>query len=117
MLLAPGIATARTAYHKLVEPVMPDATLLSLSGMGVLAINRLTVFRTYGGSLTRAALLSARNDARANLAIVAAGFVVVAIRAAWPDLIVGPAISAMDADAAWEVLSAARVEHGATAGT
>jgi len=65
-------------------------------------------------SLTRAAFLSARNDALANVAIVAAGLVTAFLwRSAWPDLIVGLAIAAMNADAARDVWAAARVEHRA----
>ena len=66
------------------------------------------------GSLTRAAFLSARNDALANVAIVAAGLVTALLwRSAWPDLIVGLAIGAMNADAARDVWAAARLEHRA----
>ena len=65
-----------------------------------------------GGSLTRAAFLSARNDAFANLAIIAAGFVTAVLwTSAWPDLIVGLGIAAMNADAAREEWTAAREEH------
>ena len=46
-------------------------------------------YRHASGSLTRAAFLSARNDALANVAIVAAGLVTAATLSAWPDLIVG----------------------------
>jgi Co/Zn/Cd efflux system component len=68
--------------------------------------------RHHGGSLTRAAFLSSRNDVLANLAIIAAGGVTaVAWRSAWPDLIVGLGIAAMNADAAREVFMAARAEH------
>jgi len=118
ILLAPGIATAWTAVHKLVEPVPPDATLLSVTGLGALAINlfcahRLARFRTRSGSLTRAAFLSARNDALANLGIMAAGVATIVTRAAWPDLVVGVAIFVMNGDAAWDVFSAARAERRA----
>ena len=74
---------------------MPPAPLpLSLAGSGALAINlfcavTLARFRAHAGSLTRAAWLSARNDALANIAIIAAGFVTAATLSAWPDLIVG----------------------------
>jgi Co/Zn/Cd efflux system component len=47
------------------------------------------------------------------VAIVAAGLVTA--RSAWPDLIVGLGIAAMNADAAREVWSAAREEHQAVA--
>src|SRR3546814_10764072 len=70
--------------------------------------------RHHGGSLTRAAFLSARNDALANLAFIAAAIVSVFVwRSAWPDLIVGLAIAAINADAAREVWQAARREHRA----
>ena len=67
------------------------------------------------GSLTRAAFLSARNDAFANVAIIAAGLVTALTLSAWPDLIVGLAIAAMNADAAREVWEAARGEAQAAA--
>ena len=60
----------------------------------------------------RAAFLSARNDAIANIAIIAAGLVTAfLIRSAWPDLIVGLGIAALNADAAREVFTAARAER------
>jgi Co/Zn/Cd efflux system component len=58
----------------------------------------------------RAAYLSARNDAVANIAIVAAALVTLASASAWPDLIVGLGIFLLNADAAREVLGAARRE-------
>ncbi len=71
-------------------------------------------YRTLGGSLTRAAFLSARNDMLANIPIRAAGLVTVFLwRSAWPDLIVGLGIVAMNTDAAREVWMVAREEHAA----
>ncbi|TGS51946.1 cation transporter, partial [bacterium M00.F.Ca.ET.179.01.1.1] len=61
---------------------------------------------------TKAAFLSARNDAMANVAIVGAGLVTAFLWiSAWPDLIVGLGIAAMNVDAAHEVWTAARQEH------
>jgi Co/Zn/Cd efflux system component len=71
-------------------------------------------YRQYTGSLTRAALLSARNDVSANLAIIAAGLVTVFARSGWPDLVVGLGIALMNADAAKEIYQLAREEHRAT---
>jgi len=72
----------------------------------------LTRYRMRGGSLTRAAFLSSRNDTLANVAIIVAGMVTAFLwRSAWPDVIVGLGIAALNADAAWEVWTAARVEH------
>jgi Co/Zn/Cd efflux system component len=116
ILLVPGISTLWTAYQKFVHPVPPDATLLSVTGLGALAVNlfcayRLARFRAHRGSLTRAAFLSARNDALANIAIIAAGFVTGATVSPWPDLIVGLGIFLMNLDAAREVFLAALDER------
>jgi Co/Zn/Cd efflux system component len=88
---------------------------------GALAVNlfcalTLARHRHHSGSLTRAAFLSARNDTLANVAIIAAGLVTAFLwQSAWPDLIVGLGIAAMNADAAREVWEAARDEHRAIA--
>jgi Co/Zn/Cd efflux system component len=99
-------------------PIAPDPVPLTLAGAGALAVNLACAFllaryRHHGGSLTKAAFLSARNDAVANVAIVGAGLVTAMTVSAWPDLIVGLAIAAMNADAAREVWEAAREEHRA----
>ncbi|MFE1598019.1 cation transporter [Methylobacterium sp. ID0610] len=121
ILLVPGLATLWTAWEKFNTPVPPQAVALSLTGLGALAVNLacalvLASYRAHGGSLTRAAFLSARNDAVANVAIVGAGLVTAFLwRSAWPDLLVGLGIAAMNADAAREVWEAARQEHRAEA--
>jgi len=117
ILLIPGLATLWTAWDKFNLPVPPDPVPLTLAGAGALGVNlacafMLTRYRSKSGSLTRAAFLSARNDALANVAIIAAGLVTAFLWAsAWPDLIVGLAIAAMNADAAREVWTAAREEY------
>jgi Co/Zn/Cd efflux system component len=119
ILLIPGLATLWTAWQKFNMPVPPAPMPLSLAGAGALAVNlscavMLTRYRHHSGSLTRAAFLSARNDALANIAIVGAGLVTAYIfRSAWPDLIVGLGILVLNADAAREVFGAARDEHRA----
>jgi len=116
ILLIPGLATFWTAWEKFMAPLPPAPLPLTLVGAGALAINlscafMLARYRVHRGSLTRAAFLSARNDALANLAIIAAGLVTAYTLSGWPDLIVGLGIAAMNADAAREVWSAARDEH------
>jgi len=116
ILLVPGIATLWTAWEKFMAPLPPAPIALTLTGLGALAVNlscalMLARFRAHGGSLTRAAFLSARNDAVANVAIIAAGLVTAYTLSGWPDLIVGLGIAAMNADAAREVWQAARAEH------
>lgn len=120
ILLVPGLATLWTAWEKFNAPVAPDPVPLSLAALGALAVNlscafMLSRYRGHKGSLTRAAFLSARNDAFANLAIIAAALITAfAWHTAWPDLIAGLGIALMNADAAREVWSAARTEHAAT---
>ncbi len=116
ILLMPGLATLWTAWEKFNLPVAPDPALLSLTGAGALAVNMscalmLTRYRRHSGSLTTAAFLSARNDAMANVAIIAAGLLTAYTSSALPDLIVGLGIAAMNADAAREVWQAARDEQ------
>jgi Co/Zn/Cd efflux system component len=118
ILLIPGLATLWTAWEKFMAPLPPAFVPLSLAGAGALVINLLCAFmlvqfRAHSGSLTRAAFLSARNDALANVAIIVAGFMTAYWHSGWPDLIVGLGIAAMNADAAREVWSAARAEHRA----
>ena len=121
ILLVPGLATLWTAWQKFHTPAAPEPLPLSLAGLGALAVNMtcavlLTRYRHHRGSLTRAAFLSARNDAFANVAIIAAAFVTAYVwSTAWPDLIVGLAIATLNADAAREILEAARKEHRAEA--
>jgi Co/Zn/Cd efflux system component len=117
ILLIPAIAGLWTAWQKLASPVPPAPLPLTLTGMGALAVNLtcafiLARFRDHRGSLTKAAFLSARNDAFANLAIIAAGAVTAFLwQSAWPDLIVGIGIAIMNADAAREVWEAAHDER------
>jgi Co/Zn/Cd efflux system component len=116
IILVPGLATLWTAWQKFMQPAAPAPIPLSLTGLGALAVNLgaaflLARFRHTKGSLTKAAFLSARNDALANVAIVTTGLVTAATLSAWPDLAVGLAIAAMNADAAREVWQAAREEH------
>ncbi len=116
VLLVPALALLWTAWQKFNTPVPPDPMLLSATGLGALFVNvgcavLLARFRHASGSLTRAAFLSARNDAFANVAIVLTGLVTLRWPSAWPDLVVGLIIAAINADAAKSVWRAARDEH------
>lgn len=117
VLLFPALATLWTIVSKIAAPTAPDALSLSVTGLAALVVNAfcallLARYRDHAGSVTRAAFLSARNDAFANLAIIAAALVTAFLwRSAWPDIIVGLGIALMNADAAREVWTAAREEH------
>jgi Co/Zn/Cd efflux system component len=120
VILVPAVATIWAIWLKLSQQVPPEPLSLSVTGLGALAVNLscafiLARFRSHGGSLTKAAFLSARNDAIANIAIVVAGLLTAWTSSIWPDVIVGLAIAAMNADAAREVWTAAREEHDAAA--
>jgi Co/Zn/Cd efflux system component len=116
VLLLPVAAFAWTLWRKFAHPVAPEALSLTLTGLGALAVNlfcafTLARFREHSGSLTKAAFLSARNDAIANVGIICAGIVTALTHSLWPDVVVGFAIAAMNADAARAVWKAARDEH------
>ncbi|HBR47952.1 MAG TPA: cobalt transporter, partial [Afipia sp.] len=121
ILLVPSLALLWALLRKFTYPVPPEPFALSLTGVGALSVNLfcaflLARFRSHSGSLTRAAFLSARNDAVANVAIIGAGLVTAYLwQTVWPDVIVGVAIAAMNIDAAREVWEAAREEHKAVA--
>jgi Co/Zn/Cd efflux system component len=115
-LLIPALAALWAAWSKLMAGVPPAAIPLSVTGAGAFAVNlscalMLAQYSSHGGSLTRAAFLSARNDVLANIAIVAAGLITAYTHSAWPDLAVGLGIVALNADAARQVWRTARREH------
>ena len=121
ILLIPAAATLWTAWQNFHTHAVPNPALLSVTALGALAINlasalMLTSVRNAGGSLTRAAFLSSRNDVLANIAIIITAFVTARLHSAWPDLITGLAIAALNADAAKEVFRAAHTERRASIG-
>ncbi|MBB34806.1 MAG: cobalt transporter [Hirschia sp.] len=116
LLLVPSMATLWTAWGKFGALSVPDPNLLSIAGLGALAVNvicafALVRFRHRQGSLTKAAFLSARNDAYANIAIILAALLTLRMHSFWPDLVVGLGIAIINAHAALEVWQAARKEH------
>jgi len=117
VLLVPTLATVWTAWqHLRVAQPAPPAMSLSLTGAGALVVNlvcaiMLARHRDHGSSLLRAAFLSARNDVFGNVAILIAGALTAATRAAWPDLAVGLGLAVLNITAAGEVLQAARAER------
>ncbi|MDE2319435.1 MAG: cation transporter [Rhodospirillales bacterium] len=119
LILIPSLATLWQAITKIWHPEAPNAAWLSLTGLAAMAVNLcaatiLARHRHTGGSITRAAFLSARNDVLANAAIILAGAVTAYLwHSLWPDLIAGLGIGAMNLDAAKEVWEAAREEHAA----
>ena len=115
ILLIPALAMLWTLWQKLTSLTPPAPLVMSATGIGALAVNLtcalvLARFHHHRGSLTRAAFLSARNDAYANLAIIGAGLVPLWWSSPCPDIVVGIGIAAINADAARSVWKAARAE-------
>ena len=115
VILVPAIATIWAAVAKILDPYPPEPLPLTITAIGALAINLTSAFflvrhRHHSGGLTKAAWLSARNDAIANLAIIAVGILTIWFVTGWLDIVVGVAIGLLNADAARAVWRAARNE-------
>ena len=67
-------------------------------------------FQDYSGSLTKAAFLSARNDALANIAIIATGIITLLYPSIWPVILVGLFIAYIRTDSAIEIFMKAKEE-------
>jgi Co/Zn/Cd efflux system component len=122
LLLLPAGAMLIALVQKFMTaaPIVPAPAALSLTGLAAFIVNivcalLLARVKNQAGSLTRAAFLSARNDVIGNVAIIAAGGITALWPSIWPDIVVGLGIAALNADSAFDVLSAARREHGAAA--
>jgi Co/Zn/Cd efflux system component len=115
ILVVPALAFLYTAIQKFYLPIIPEPSILSLTGLGALLVNMscafiLVRFRYHQGNLTKATFLSARNDAVANVGIIITGLLGFIWPSMWPDLIVGFLIMAINLDAAKEIWEAS--EHG-----
>jgi len=113
VILVPAMVTFVTAGMKILNPVAPAFAPMSLTALGALLVNLACAFilvrhRHHEGSLSRAAWLSARNDALANVGVIAAAMAAIPLQSGWPDIIVGIAIGLLNLDAArtvWRVAS------------
>ena len=115
LLMVPSLAALWTAWDKVNHPTLADPLGLTLTAIGALIVNGYCAYilarvRNTGGSLSKAAFLSARNDTFANVAMIGAGVATAATGSIWPDVIVGLAIAALNANAAFEVYAAAMGE-------
>lgn len=115
VIFIPCLAAIVAGIYKLVNGDVPAAAEMTLVGFGALLVNAtcalmLARFRQHGGSLSKAAFLSARNDVLANIAIIIAGLLTARAHSFWPDFIVGAGIAVMNFDAAKQVWRAATAE-------
>lgn len=113
-LAALGIGVIGFAVWRALHATAPDAELMGLIGVVALAINvgsalLLARFRE-GDANVRAVWLFSRNDALANVAVIAAAGLVAWTGRAWPDLAVAGAIALLFLHSAYEIIKGARRE-------
>ncbi|WP_087001546.1 cation transporter [Rhizobium sullae] len=117
ILVLPALALLWALWSKFNNPIPPEPSTLWLTGAVGLIVNWSCAFllgRFHSVSLARAALLFARADAVANVAIFLIGLVTAYVwQTVWPDVIVGLAIAVMNVDAGRAVWRAAHEEHEA----
>ena len=115
LILIPAVAAFVMVAVKLATGEPPEPFTLSVTAVGALAINLVSAVllfrvRSGGGALMTGAWLAARNDALANVLIIAAGVVTVFWASVWPDVAVGLVIGVINLHAAKEVFEQARAE-------
>lgn len=116
IILGPAAVAGWQAIQRFAEPSPPAVLPVVLASLGAIAINGgsawlLVSVRHHGGSLSRAAFLSARNDVLVNIAIIAMAAVTHVTRSGWPDLILGCAIILLALHAAYEVWEVSEEER------
>ena len=116
VILVPASLAGWQAIQRFSDPQAPDVAPLVLASLGAIAVNGtaswlLARVRHHGGSLSRAAFLSARNDVLVNVSIIAMGVLTLWTGSGWPDLILGCFIIALALHAAWEVWEVSEEER------
>lgn len=116
VILGPAAVAGWTAIQHLTEPTAPQVVPVVLASLGAVGVNGTSAWllaqvRHRGGSLSRAAFLSARNDVLVNLAIIGMAVVTALTGSGWPDLVLGCFIIALALHAAWEVWEVSEEER------
>ena len=114
-LAALGLGVIGTAIWRSMNAVAPEADLMGGLGVAGLLVNisaafALMRFRKGGDANARAIWLFSRNDALANIAVIAAAVLVAWCRNAWPDLIVAGIIAFLFLHSAWKIIRDALTE-------
>jgi Co/Zn/Cd efflux system component len=116
IILGPAAVAGWEAVQRFSEPVAPAVVPVVLASLGAIAVNGTSAWllagvRHRGGSLSRAAFLSARNDVLVNVAIIVMAVVTLWTASGWPDLILGCGIIALALHAAYEVWEVSEEER------
>ena len=114
-LAALGVGVIAAAIWRVTNSVSPEAGLMGGLGAAGLLVNvsaalALRRFREEGDANARAIWLFSRNDALANIAVVAAAALVAWLKSAWPDLLVASIIALLFLHSAWEIIRTAVAE-------
>ena len=116
IILGPATVAGWQAIQRFTDPLAPDVAPVVLASLGAIAINGTSAWllvrvRHHGGSLSRAAFLSARNDVLVNLSIIVMAVVTLWTDSGWPDLILGCFIILLALHAAYEVWEVSEEER------
>jgi len=124
VILAPAGFAAWEAVQRFASPEAPAVVPVVLASLGAVAVNGASALiiarvRKHGGSLGRAAFVSARNDVLVNVAIIVMAVITAWTSSGWPDLVLGCLIILLALHAAhevWEVSEEERLAAKALAG-
>lgn len=110
-----GLSVIGMAIWRALNAVPPDADLMGGIGIAALIVNTaaalvLARFREGGDAQARAIWLFSRNDALANVAVIAAAGLVWWFDSAWPDILVAGVVALLFLRSAGEIVGDARKE-------
>ena len=116
VILGPAAVASWQVVQRVADPTPPLVLPVVLASMGAIAVNATSAWllvsvRHAGGSLSRAAFLSARNDVLVNVAVIAMALITLWSGSAWPDLVLGVLIIALALHAALEVWEVSEEER------
>lgn len=117
IILGPAAVATWLAIQRFFDAsAAPDVAPVVLVSVGAIAVNGTSAWllarvRHHGGSLSRAAYLSARNDVLVNLSIIVMAVVTLWTDSGWPDLILGCFIILLALHAAHEVWEVSEEER------
>jgi Co/Zn/Cd efflux system component len=120
LMMLPGLGALWQVWRHLASGATPHGgTIWAVSGLAlaanlataaiILAARRGPAPASLG---LRAAWLSSRNDALANVAMIGAGLAVVATGQGWPDLVVGLGVGVLHLSGGWQILRGALAGEG-----
>lgn len=110
-----GLGVIGFAIWRAFNAIPPEAELMGGIGIAALVVNVsaaliLARFRYQGDATSRAIWLFSRNDALANIAVIAAAALVGWTGQAWPDLVVAGVIALLFLHSAYDIIRDARRE-------